>query len=77
MAYYTHPCCGLQVGQLGRTINHSSLLTAHLAHADITKASPRGEEGFQVNSSSVLPSLVTDVGGIFSNRVLLASSGRQ
>ena len=66
--------CVSQASQLGRTVDCSSPLAACTAPSGTMKAAPRGGD-VQVRSSSIHPSPVSEVPGVFSSDAYLQLLG--
>lgn len=69
-------CCVSQALWLSRTNDCFSHLAAWTALPNTVRINPWAGD-FQVGSSSIFPSPVSEVCGIFSNRFILSGDGRQ
>lgn len=76
LCHHADHCCVSQALWIGRTNDCFSHLAACTALPNTVRVNPWAGD-FQVGSSSILPSPVSEVCGIFSNRFILSSDGRQ
>lgn len=66
--------CSLQYSQLGRTFNCFPPLATYINPSDTVRASSQ-EGDFQMSSSLIPPSALSEVHNVFNNKVLLLVLG--